>query len=63
MKILVNELRLFEFVRLTVLLYSDTKDELIKTKIITIDGDHYKAWGNDDKFIVEYVKNILQNEC
>jgi hypothetical protein len=62
MKILVNELRLFEFVRLTVLLYSDTNDELIETKIITIDGPNYKCWGNEDKFIVDYVKNVLQNE-
>jgi hypothetical protein len=61
-KIFVNELRLFEYVRITVLLYDDSTDELIETKVMIIDGDNYKFWGNDDKYILEYVKNILQNE-
>jgi hypothetical protein len=61
-RIFVNELKLFEYVRITVLLYDDSTDELIETKVMKIDGEHYKCWGNEDKFIVDYVKNILQNE-
>ena len=61
-RVFVNELRLFEYVRVTVLLYDDSTDELIETKIMTLQDDDYKAWGNDDKYILEYVKTKLQNE-
>jgi len=61
-RILVNELKLFEFVRLTVFLYDDSTDELIETKNIIMQGQDYLDWGSDDKYILEYVKLKLQQE-
>lgn len=61
-KIFVNELRLFEYVRITVLLYDDSTDELIETKVMTLQDEDYKAWGSDDKYIFEFVKTRLSSE-
>jgi hypothetical protein len=61
-RVFVNELRLFEYVRVKVLLYDDSTDELIETKIMTLEGCDYELWGNDDKYILEYVKNKLGQE-
>ncbi len=61
-KILVNELRLFQYVRITVLLYNDSSDELIDTQVMILQDEDYLNWGSDDKYILEYVKTKLQQE-
>ena len=61
-RVFIKELKLFEYVRLTVLLYDDSTDELIETKVMTIDQENYKNWGADDKFIIDYVKYQLNQE-
>jgi len=40
----------------------DTDDKFITAKNFVIDGDAYKAWGSDDNYISNYVKQALQNE-
>ena len=61
-RIIVNELRLFEFVRVTVLLYDDSTDELIETQVMTLEGHDYLNWSSDDKYIVDWVKKKLNDE-
>ena len=61
-RIIVNELRLFEFVRVTVLLYDDSTDELIETQVMTLEGQDYLNWSSDDKYIVDWVKKKLNDE-
>ena len=61
-RIIVNELRLFEFVRITVLLYDDSTDELIETQVMTLEGQDYLNWSSDDKYIVDWVKKKLNDE-
>jgi hypothetical protein len=61
-RVLVKELKLFEYVSLVVLLYDDSTDELIETKVMTIQGQDYLNWGSDDKYILEYIKSKLQQE-
>ena len=63
MRIFVNELRLFEFVRITVSLYDDSTGDLVETKVMTLEGQDYSNWSSDDKYIIDYVKSKLQNEC
>ena len=61
-RVFVKELKLFEYVSLAVLLYDDSTDELIETKVMTIQGQDYLNWGSDDKYILEYIKSKLQQE-
>lgn len=61
-RVFVKELKLFEYVSLVVLLYDDSTDELIETKVMTIQGQDYLNWGSDDKYILEYIKSKLQQE-
>ena len=35
---------------------------LLQFKIIVIDGKNYKAWRSDDNYIINNVKQALQNE-
>jgi len=60
-KIEVSQLILFESVSINVLLF-DQYDRFIKVKMIRLEGDDYKAWSNDDKYIIDYVKKVLQEE-
>lgn len=57
----IIELILNTSVSIHVMLY-DTDDKFITAKNFVIDGDAYKAWGSDDNYITNYVKQALQNE-
>jgi protease II len=52
---------LFESITLSVSLI-DTTDTTIEVKIYTLTGEEYEAWGNDDTYIVNWVKSKLQEE-
>ena len=56
-KLTVNviEIKLFEYIRVVVLFMGEN-DKPIDSQIMTIEGDDYKAWGNDDTYIYEWVK-------
>ena len=57
----IAELKLKVYVKVNVLLYS-TEDNLTETKIYTLEGVEYQAWGQDDDYIINWVKAKLQNE-
>lgn len=58
-KYAVLEIKLFEFVRIAVYLYSDS-DLMIEAKQYVIQGAEYNAWSNDDKYIINLIKQKIQ---
>lgn len=56
-KISVGRIELFTSITLCVSLF--TNKILIDNKFVVISGDDYNAWGNDDRYIVNYVLNYL----
>ena len=60
-KVEVSQLILFESVSLNVLLF-DQDGNFVCVKMVRLEGEDYKSWSNDDQFIVQYVKKILQDE-
>lgn len=60
-KVEVSQLVLFESVSLNVLLF-DQDGNFVCVKMVRLEGEDYKAWSDDDQFIVQYVKKILTEE-
>jgi hypothetical protein len=54
----VQQLELFKSVSLIVMLF-DTDGIVIDTKFMTLEGQDYLAWNNDDQYILNYVANKL----
>lgn len=59
-KINIIHLELFKCVRIMVMLY-DINEKLIDNRMFMLDGDEYKAWSDDDNYIIRYVKEKLTN--
>jgi hypothetical protein len=59
--ITVQSFVLFESVTLSVALIN-TDDTTVEVKVFTLSGDDYAAWGDDDSYIVNWVKTRLQDE-
>lgn len=57
----VLEIVLFQFVRIAVYLYNE-HNLLIEAKQYVIEGDEYTNWTNDDKYIVNLLKQKIQND-
>ena len=55
----ILEIKLFESVRIAVYLYSD-QDVLIESKQYIIEGDEYNGWSNDDRYIINLLKQKIQ---
>lgn len=55
----ILELKLFESLRVAVYLF-DENNNMIKATQFLIEGEEYKAWGDDDKYIVNLLRNKLQ---
>ena len=55
----ILEIKLFESVRIAVYLYTD-QDVLIESKQYIIAGDEYNNWSNDDKYIINLLKQKIQ---
>lgn len=60
-KVEVSQLVLFESVSLNVLLF-DQDNNFVCVKMVRLEGEDYKAWSNDDQFIIQYVKKVLIEE-
>ena len=57
----ISELKLKEYVKINVLLFS-TDDLLLDNRAYTLHGVDYQARGQDDDYIVNWVKAKLQGE-
>lgn len=60
-RIEVSQLILFKSVSLNVILY-DQDDNFVCVKMVRLEDHNYKAWADDDGFIIQYVKNVLTEE-
>lgn len=58
-KYTILEIKLFESVRIAVYLYNEN-DLLIESKQYLIKGDEYSGWSNDDKYIINLIKQKIQ---
>lgn len=56
----ILEIKLFEFIRVAVYLY-DTNAQMVHATQIIIEGDEYKLWSDDDKYILTLLKDKIQN--
>lgn len=56
------DLKLNERVSIIILLYPVNPEHSVECRNITIEGDDYNAWGNDDSYIIEFIKQKLENE-
>jgi hypothetical protein len=56
----ILEVKLFESVRIAVYLYNEN-DLLIEARQYLIEGEEYKAWSNDDQYIIKMLKEKIQN--
>ena len=61
-KVEISHLVLFESVTVNVLLY-DQDDNYVSLRIFRIEGDDYKSWSDDDKYIINYIREKLNEEC
>ncbi len=55
----IIEIKLFQSVRIAVYLYKEN-DMLIDAKGYIIEGEEYNAWSNDDKYILNLIKQKIQ---
>ena len=55
----ILEIKLFESVRIAVYLFNEN-DLLIESKQFLIEGNEYNAWSNDDKYIINLIKQKIQ---
>ena len=58
-KYTILEIKLFESVRIAIYLYNENEN-LIDAKQYIIAGDEYNAWSNDDKYILNLIKQKIQ---
>ena len=56
----ILEIKLFESVRIAVYLYSD-QDVMIEARQYIIEGEEYNNWSNDDKYIINLLKQKIQS--
>lgn len=54
----ISSIELFKNIKLIAQLYENTT--YIDSKIIVISGPDYDMWGNDDKYIINYVLDKLE---
>ena len=55
----ILEIKLFESVRIAVYLYTD-QDVMIEARQYIIEGEEYNNWSNDDKYIINLLKQKIQ---
>lgn len=54
----ITELLLHQSATFRVSLYN-VNDKLVDTKFVTLEGDDYTNWGNDDEYILQFLANKL----
>lgn len=57
----VVSVALFQSCKIRVGLYND-KGNLVLNKIISMEGDDYLNWSNDDNYLIDWVKNKISSE-
>lgn len=55
----ILEIVLFKFVRIAVYLYNEN-DLLIESRQYVIEGNEYTNWSQDDKYIINLLKQKIQ---
>jgi uncharacterized membrane protein len=55
----ILEIKLFESVRVAVYLFDD-KDMMVEARQYLIQGGEYNAWSSDDQYIVNLLKQKIQ---
>lgn len=53
------DLKLNESVTIIILLYPVNPDHAVECRTIVMDGADYQGWGNDDAYVIEFIKNKL----
>ncbi len=53
------DLKLNEKVSIIILLYPVNPDHSVECRTIVIEGQDYEAWGNDDAYVINFIKNKL----
>lgn len=60
-RVSIVELKLFESVTVCAHLL-DQDGKLMDNRIYILEGSDYNNWSNDDKYVVNYIKQKLQQE-
>lgn len=58
----VLEIVLFKFIRIAVYLYNEN-DLLLEAKQYIIEGTQYQNWSQDDKYIINILKQKIQEDA
>lgn len=53
------DLKLNNKVSIIILLYPTNPEHVVECKTIVIEGADYKAWGNDDNYVIQFIKTKL----
>lgn len=53
------DLKLNEKVSIIILLYPVNPEHSVECRTIMIEGADYDAWGNDDAYVINFIKNKL----
>ena len=53
------QLKLNESVSIIILLYPVNPEQSVECRTIEIKGPDYEAWGNDDTYVINFIKNKL----
>lgn len=53
------QLKLNESVSIIILLYPVNPEHSVECRTIMIEGADYDAWGNDDAYVINFIKNKL----
>lgn len=53
------QLKLNESVSIIILLYPVNPEHSVECRTIVIEGGDYDAWGNDDAYVINFIKNKL----
>jgi hypothetical protein len=53
------QLKLNESVSIIILLYPVNPEHSVECRTIMIEGADYDAWGNDDTYVINFIKNKL----
>jgi hypothetical protein len=56
-RISIESIFLFNEVRVRIT-YIDTSDTFVSSELITLSGDDYNAWGNDDMYLYTYISKL-----
>jgi hypothetical protein len=53
------DLRLNEKVSIIILLYPVNPEHTVECRTIVMEGADYEAWGNDDSYVINFIKTKL----